>query len=133
MALLTGICSSSSRFPLDLLYLPIRLPYRIVFVATLWLSIMFVLPQSQPAGAAPFARIPTVDPTGRGIPLAALAGTPDHVLRAKFPAIAQALDHFAKVGGSRFSLKITVSAAVYPSLLVAVVDPVICSGPGTRG
>ena len=73
---------------------------------------MFVLPQSQPAGAAPFARIPTVDPTGRGVPLAALAGTPDHVLRAKFPAIAQVLDHFAKVGGSKFSLKITVSALV---------------------
>ena len=98
---------------------------------------MFVLPQSQPAGAAPFARIPTVDPTGRGVPLAALAGTPDHVLRAKFPAIAQALDHFAKVGGSKFSLRITVSSHLHSSL-VAIADraryrDLIYSGQGTRG
>ncbi|KAI1784202.1 hypothetical protein LXA43DRAFT_1066990 [Ganoderma leucocontextum] len=67
---------------------------------------MFVLPQSRPARAAPFGRIPTVDRSGRGVPLVALASTPDHVLRAKFPAIANAQDHFANLGGSRFSLKI---------------------------
>ncbi len=81
---------------------------------------MFVLPQSRPTGAAPFGHIPTLDPTGRGVPLAALAGTPDHVLRAKFPAVAQALDHFAKLGGSKFWLKITVSTlARPPSVVVA--------------
>ncbi|KAM5539551.1 hypothetical protein V8D89_006660 [Ganoderma adspersum] len=45
--------------------------------------------------------------TADGVSLAALVGTTDHVVRAKFPAIAQALDHFAKVGSSRFLLKIT--------------------------
>ncbi|PIL26599.1 hypothetical protein GSI_12357 [Ganoderma sinense ZZ0214-1] len=68
---------------------------------------MLVVPQSRPAGASPFGRIPTVDNSGRGIPMAALAGTPDGMLRAKFPAIAQALDHFSKASTSKFSLKIT--------------------------
>ena len=75
----------------------------------LWLRIMSVLPQSRPAGASPSGRIPTVDHSGRGVSLAALAGTPDNVLRAKYPSLAQALDYFSKVGHSKFSFKITVS------------------------
>ena len=74
------------------------------------LRIMSVLPQSRPSGASPSARIPTVDHSGRGVSLAALAGTPDNVLRGKFPSLAQALDHFAKVGNSKFSFRITVSS-----------------------
>ena len=86
------------------LYVPLRSNFLI-----LALRKMSVLPQSRPAGASPSGRIPTVDHSGRGVPLAALAGTPDNVLRAKFPSLAQALDHFSKVGHSKFSFKITVS------------------------
>ncbi|KAI1787078.1 hypothetical protein LXA43DRAFT_1098575 [Ganoderma leucocontextum] len=68
---------------------------------------MSVLPQSRPVGVAPFGRIPTVDHAGRGVPLAALASTPDHVVRAKFPALATAQDYLAKLGGTKVSLKIT--------------------------
>ena len=87
------------------LYVPLRSSFLILALRT-----MSVLPQSRPAGAYPSGRIPTVDHSGRGVSLAALAGTPDNVLRGKFPSLAQALDHFAKVGNSKFSFRITVSS-----------------------
>ena len=105
MVLLTVVLYSSLRLPLRRSTPSTPAASRSIFS----LRIMSVLPQSRPSGASPSARIPTVDNSGRGVSLAALAGTPDNVLRTKFPPLAQALDHFAKASGSRFSLKITVS------------------------
>ena len=105
MVLLTVVLYSSSR--ISLRHSTPSTPESSTYL--LYLRIMSVLPQSRPAGASPSTRIPTVDHSGRGVSLAALAGTPDNVLRAKFPSLAQALDHFAKFGPSKFSFKITVS------------------------
>ena len=77
MALLTIVLYSSLRLPLRRSTPSTPAASRSIFS----LRIMSVLPQSRPSGASPPARIPTVDNSGRGVSLAALAGTPDNVLR----------------------------------------------------
>lgn len=98
-------------------------------------SMAVIVPQSRPAGAGAPLRISTLDHSGRGVPLHALATQSEDWIRVHYPALIAAQDRLIKQAGSKCTLRITVRRRLplqlrsFETLMHNILGP---SGQGTR-